>query len=131
MQQQVLPPGVENADHADFCSQVFGISRDLQQSLRAGSEQQVVEQTRVFQGQHIEFVRHGEDHVKVAGGEDLSFPCRDPVLAGFRLALGAMTVSAGVIRDGFVSALQTGIDVSAQRCRAAALARREASFDGQ
>ena len=57
MQQQVLPPGVENANHADLCSQVFGIGRDLQQGLRAGGEQQVVEQPRVVQGQHIEF--HG------------------------------------------------------------------------
>jgi hypothetical protein len=39
-----------------------------------------------------------------------------------------MTVAAGVIRDGFVSALQTGIDVSAQRRRAAALDRAE-SFE--
>src|SRR6266436_1979807 len=53
MQQQVLPPGVQNADHADLCSQVFGIGRDLQQGLRTGSEQQVVEQTRVVQCQHM------------------------------------------------------------------------------
>src|SRR5882724_3046667 len=67
MQQQVLPPGMQNADHADLCSQVFGISRDLQQGLRAGSEQQVVEQTRVVQGQHIEFMGHSEHNMEVAG----------------------------------------------------------------
>jgi hypothetical protein len=72
MQQQVLPPGVQNADHADFGPQVFGIGRDLQQGLRAGSEQQIVEQTRVVQGQHIEFMGHSEHNMEVAGGQEFS-----------------------------------------------------------
>ena len=48
MEQQVLSPGVQNADHADLRAQVFGIGGDFQQGLRAGGEQQVVEQTRVL-----------------------------------------------------------------------------------
>ncbi len=95
MQQQVLPPGVQNADHADLCSQVLGIGRDLPQGLRTGSEQQVVEQTRVVQGQHIEFMRHSEHHMEVAGGQEFSFAGRQPTLACLGLALGAVPISAG------------------------------------
>ena len=48
MQEQVLSPSVKSADHADLGTQVFVIDGDLKQGLRAGSEQQVVEQTRVL-----------------------------------------------------------------------------------
>src|ERR1039457_4579841 len=58
MQEQVLSPGMQDADHADLSAQVFAIDGDLEQSLSAGGEQQVVEQTRVLQGQHVEFVGH-------------------------------------------------------------------------
>jgi hypothetical protein len=34
MEQQVLSPGVQNADHANFGAQVFGISGYFEQSLR-------------------------------------------------------------------------------------------------
>ena len=66
MQEQVLSPGVQNGDHADLSSQVFRIGGDLQQGLCTGGEQQVVKQTRVFQGEHVEFVRDGEHNVEVA-----------------------------------------------------------------
>src|SRR6266403_1662301 len=89
MQQQVLSPSVKNANHADFCPQVYGIGRDLQQRLRAGSEQQVVEQTRVVQGQHMEFMGHSEHHMEVAGGQEFSLAGRQPTLARLDLALGA------------------------------------------
>jgi len=72
--------------------QVFGIDGDLQQGLSAGGEQQVVEQTRVLQGQHIEFVRHCEHDMEVAGGQEFTFASRQPALARLRLALGAVPI---------------------------------------
>src|SRR6266581_2517810 len=53
MQEQVLSPGVQDADQADLGSQVFRIGCYLQQGLSTGGEQQVVEQTRLLQGQDI------------------------------------------------------------------------------
>ena len=73
MQQQVLAPGTQNAEHADLGAQVPGIARHLEGRRRAGGEQQIVEQARVLQRQHVEFVRHGEDYVKVAGGQQFLF----------------------------------------------------------
>src|ERR1700691_4449805 len=69
VQQQVLSPGMQNAENTDFRTQVSGTARYFQQCLCAGGEQQVVEQTRVVQRQYIEFVRHGEHDMKVAGGK--------------------------------------------------------------
>ena len=121
MQQQVLPPSVESANHADLGSQVFGIGRDLQQSLRAGSEQQVVEQTRVVQGQHIEFMGQREHHMEVAGGQEFSLAGRQPTLARLGLTLGTVPIPARVVRDGLMSTAQAGIPVATQCCGAAAL----------
>src|SRR5713101_9977305 len=99
MEEQVLSPGVQEADDADLCAQVFAIDSDLQQGLRAGGEQQVVEQTRVLQGQHIEFVRHSEHDMEVAGGQEFEFASRQPVLACLCLALGAVPISARVVGE--------------------------------
>ena len=86
-----------------------------------GGKQQVVKYARVVQRQHIEFVRHGEHDVEVDGGEKLALASCEPVFARLRLALRAMPIAAGVIRDGPVTALGTSINMAAQRSRAAAL----------
>ena len=120
MQEQVLSPGVQDADHADLGAQVFRIGCDLQQGLRAGGEQQIVEQTRVLQSQHVEFVRHGEHDVEIAGVQEFAFPRRQPALARLRLALGAVPVSARVVGDGLMTASRTSIAMAAERSGAAA-----------
>ena len=102
MQKQVLSPGVQDADHADLGAQVVAIDGDLQQGLSAGGKQQVVEQTRVLQSQHIEFVRHSEHDMEVAGGQEFALAGRQPALARLRLALGAVPISARVVADGRV-----------------------------
>ena len=43
MEQQILSPGVQNAEEADVGAQVFRIASDLQKRLRHSSEQEVVE----------------------------------------------------------------------------------------
>ena len=102
MQQQILSPGMQNAEHADLGTQMLGIARHLEGRLCAGRKQQIVKQARVFQRQHVEFVRHGEDHVKVTSGQQFLFARGEPALAGLGLALRAMPVTAGVIGDGSV-----------------------------
>src|SRR5437870_4005905 len=97
MQEQGLSPSMQAADHADLGAQVFAIDGDLEQGLSTGGEQQVVEQTRVLQGQHIEFVRNREDNMELAGGEEFEFASRQPALARPRLALGTMPISARVV----------------------------------
>src|SRR6266700_6557415 len=120
MQKQVLSPGVQDADHADLCAQVFAIDSDLQQGLRAGGEQQVVEQTRVLQRQHLEFVGHSEYDMEVTDGQEFAFSGRQPALARLRLTLGAVPVSARVVRDSLMTAARAGIAMAAQRSGATA-----------
>jgi hypothetical protein len=47
MQQQVLSPSVQNADHANLGAEVLGISRELQRSRGAGREQKIVKHAGV------------------------------------------------------------------------------------
>lgn len=97
VQQQVLSPRVEDADHADLSAEMFLIGRQFQCRCSAGAEQQFVECSLVGQGQHVEFVRHGEDHVKIAGREKLLLSLGDPTFPRLSLTLRAVPVPAGVI----------------------------------
>ena len=121
MQEQVLSPGVQDGDDADLGSEVLRIGCDFQQSLRAGGEQQIVKQARVLQSQHVQFVRHGEHHMEIAGVEEFAFPCRQPAFARLRLTLGAVAISTRVVGDGLITATRASIAMPAQGGGAAAL----------
>src|SRR5437773_7028836 len=114
MQQQVLSPGVQDADHTDLGSQVFRIRCDFQQGLCAGGEQQIVKQARVLQGQDIQFVRHGEHGMEIAGSQEFA-------LAGLRLTLGAVPISTRVVGDGLIFATLASVAMPAEGSGAAAL----------
>src|SRR5262249_26373759 len=121
MEQQVLSPGMQNADDADLGSQVLGVGSHFEQGLSTGREQQIVEGTWVIQGQHIQLVGYGEYDVEVGSGQKFSFSCREPALACLRLALRAVSISAGVVGDLLAPTLRTHIHMTAQRCGATAL----------
>src|SRR5580700_1147748 len=104
MMLQSLVPGMEHAEEADLGSKMPGIASDLQQSCSTGVKQQVVDQPLVLQCQRREFPRQCEDDMHVAGRQQLSFPRLEPAQAGVALALGAVPVSARVVRDGSMSA---------------------------
>ena len=69
-------------------------------------------------------MRQGEYDVEVRDAEEFFLSCGEPALASLCLALGAVPVPAGVIRDGLMTALRTLIYVAAQRGGAATLDRR-------
>jgi hypothetical protein len=121
MQEQVLTPGMQDGDDTDLSSQVFGIGCDFQQGLCAGGEPQIVKQTRVFQGEHIELVGHGEHDMEIAGSQEFALSGHPPALAGLCLALGAVPVSARVIGDGAITARQASMAMAAEGSGAAAL----------
>ena len=49
-------------------------------------------------------MRKGEDHVYVAGRQEFLSARLEPAVAGLGLTLGAVSISAGVVRDGAISA---------------------------
>jgi len=93
---------------------MFRVSGDLQHAFRAGSEQQIVKNALVPLAQRCQFVRQSENHVKVAGGQQLHFPRRQPSLASLCLTLRAVAVAARVVGDGRMSAAGTIIDMAAE-----------------
>ena len=54
--QEVLPPGVQNAEESDGGAEMFGIGGDLQQGVRAGLQQQAVDLFLVLQGERGQFM---------------------------------------------------------------------------
>ena len=95
MGEQILAPGVENAEDADLRAQVLGIGRNFQQGGGAGREQEMVRLTGVVLRQEVELVGNGEDHVKIRGSQQFLFPCCQPALTRLGLALWAVPVAAG------------------------------------
>jgi hypothetical protein len=68
-----------------------------------------------------------ENDVKIRNGEHFLLTGSEPSLARLRLTLRAMPITAGVIRDGLMAALRTGIEMAAQ-CRRAAAGNRSQHF---
>src|SRR5208282_4273239 len=120
MMLQSLVPGMEHAEEADLGSKMPGIASDLQRSCSTGVKQQVIDQPFILQCERSQFPRQGEDEVHIAGRQQLSFPRLEPAQAGVALTLGAVPVSARVVRDGSMSAVRALITMSTQRCGAAA-----------
>src|ERR1700730_15247854 len=119
MRVQSLVPGMEHAEEANLGSKVPGIAGDLQQSCSTGLKQQVIDQTLVLQCQRSQFPRQGEDHMHVAGGQQLPLSRLEPAQAGVALAPWAMPVATRVVRDGSMSAVRALIAMSTQRGGAA------------
>jgi hypothetical protein len=65
-------------------------------------------------------VWEGEDEMEVANRQQFILTLRHPLIASVGLALGAVPITARVIRDGLVSALRTLIAMTTERCRATA-----------
>lgn len=57
MMLKVLSPSMENAQKPYLCSQMHWITGKFEQRRRTGSEEQIVKQPLVLQGQSGEFVR--------------------------------------------------------------------------
>jgi len=68
MSEKSLTPGMQNRHKADVGTQVFGISRDLEESLSRGPKQQAVKQNLILQSQGSQKVGQSEDDMKVGDG---------------------------------------------------------------
>ncbi len=112
---------MEDAEEANLRAQVLGVGRDFEERRSAGVEEQAVEEALVLIGEWSQWVRQRKDHMNVTNGEEFLTPLGQPAVAGPSLALGAVPVSARVIRDGAIAAANASIAVAAQRGGAATL----------
>src|SRR5215472_212533 len=117
--QQVLTPGVEDREKADFRSQMFRITRDLEKGFCAGAEQQVIEHLLVLQHELRELLWQGEDDMNVGHCQKIVLTSRDPLIAGAVLTLRAVAIATAVVGDGPITAARTLVAVTAQNGSAA------------
>jgi len=87
----------------DRCSQIFFISGQFLKSFRHGSEQNIVTVLLVAVNQGIEFLRDSKYNMKVADIQQVVLSCVNPSFLGECLALGAVTVAAGVADNSIVA----------------------------
>ena len=59
--------------------------------------------------------------MEIAGGQEFALAGRQPALAGLRLTLGAVPISARVVGDGLIPAARASIAMTAEGSGAAAL----------
>jgi hypothetical protein len=100
MKLQLLIPGMQHAEEADFGSEASGIAGDFEKSFCTGPEQQIIDDVFVLQSQGRQLRRQSEDDMGVGRGEKFAAPGLKPAFAGARLTLRAMPISAAVIGDG-------------------------------
>ena len=67
--------------------------------------------------------RHGEHDVEIRHVEQFRLPVREPLGACQALALRTVSITARVVRDTLMAAFAATLDVTAERCGAAALDR--------
>lgn len=132
MIHQCLRPGVEDGGKPDLRAQVNGVLGQLDEGLRCGLEQEVVDDSLVSQSEGVEVFGQGEDQVEIGHWQQVCFLSLQPSFFVQALALGAMPVSAGVVGDPDVTAGITGFHVASQGSGTAGLdgAHRPEVTDG-
>src|SRR4249919_4000722 len=96
MKQQVLPPGVKDAEETNLGSQMFGVARHFTKRFSNRAEQEVIECLLILQHKCVQLVRQREDDVEVTRLKQFLAASVHPTLACLRLALVAMPIAAAV-----------------------------------
>src|ERR1700739_3500526 len=116
---------MQDRKEADVGSQVSRISGYLEQGLRTGAEQEVIEDLLVLQRQWGELVRQGEDNVDVGDRQEFVLASGDPLVTSSALTLGAVPVTAAIKGDGAIATARALVAMPAQSCRATTCDRAE------
>jgi hypothetical protein len=94
---------MQDRKEANVGPQVTRISGYLEQGLRTGAEQEVIENLLVLQRQWGEFVRESEDNMDIGDGQKFTLPSHNPLVASATLTLWAMAIATTVIRGGAIA----------------------------
>src|SRR5262249_32477203 len=114
MADQCLPPGVQDAEHADLRAEMARISRDLAERRRARVKECRVQTGAIPIGQRQGAVREREDDVDVRHVEQLPLARVEPAIPRLRLTLWTVSIATRVIGDGLMPAGATPIEMSAE-----------------
>ena len=97
MKVQVLAPGMQHGEEADFHAQTLGVAGDGQQSFGGGAEEDVIDDFFVVEGDGGDGLGEGEDHMEVLDGQQLGLRAA-PAIG--RAPLPGIWGSAGCGRSG-------------------------------
>jgi len=78
MIQEVLAPGMENADHSDLCAKMFGVLGKLREGFGGRAKKQVVQELLIHGNQGVQSGGEGEDHMEVFNGQEVLPASLDP-----------------------------------------------------
>ena len=95
------------------------VGGNLLQRFRYGTEQQAATDPLVLQGERRKLLRDGKHDMTVTNGKQFFGPLGEPLIPSNGLALGTMSVAAGVIRDHAAGAMIAFLHVAAQSGSAA------------
>jgi hypothetical protein len=112
--QQSLRPSVQYGKEADVSSQVFRIGSDGAEGFGGCPEEDGVDNTLVLKSHCRHFIGNGKDDVIVGNGKQLGHARLEPLRLGEGLALGTVTVAAGIVGDPLGAALIAHVDMAAQ-----------------
>ena len=115
---EFLTPGVQHAEEADLCAEMFGIAGNFEQCFRTGAEQEIVDDLLVLKSQWGQLARQREDHMHVRRRKKFAATLLKPTFASARLTLRAVPISTRVVGDGAMSAARALIEMSAEHGRA-------------
>jgi hypothetical protein len=85
---------MQDAEEANFCAEMLGITRNFQKSFGTGAKQEIVDELLVLQDQRSQMTRKREDHMDVGRREKFPAAFFQPTLASSCLTLRAMPISA-------------------------------------
>ncbi len=96
---QLLTPGVEDRQKANVGPEMLRIPRDGDEGLGDRLEEEGIEEAGVVEGEAIERVGQGKDHMEVRHREEFALPRSQPGGLGRALTLGTVPIPTGVIGD--------------------------------
>jgi hypothetical protein len=112
MKGEILTPGMQQGYHTGFSMELC--KRELSYCFPCTGKQYVVKNDRMLKKQAIEFIRNRKNHMKVWYRQQILLAVFNPGFTVSILALGTMTVTAGVVTDADMPALITFVNMSAQ-----------------
>jgi len=121
MKGKILAPGMQNGCNPKSCAKKLLVRSEILQCFRDSLKEQRIENSLVLIYDGAQVVRHSKDHMEISHIEQIVFLTVDPALFSECLTLGAVPVSAGIVRDIDATATFAGIHVSAEFSGAALL----------
>ena len=114
MEVHFTPPGMENADISDVCTEIFAVGSQFPQCIGRCVIQSIIQKLLIAVDDWIQFLRDSEDYMEVWRFQYIFPTGVYPLFLWKLLAHGTASVTAGIIVDGNTAAFFTDTDVYAK-----------------